>query len=332
MQFTGSFDRGRRAAGSLAGGVSTAFRRAERPVPLVIRQATGAHVVDVDGNHYLDFVCGYGPIILGHGREEVVEAAAHAMRDVQQVGAQHEAEFHLAELLCTHIPAFELARIGLSGSEAVHAALRLARAATGRSLVVKFAGHYHGWFDTILTATSHLEWGTETQGQPEAALADIVVLEWNDAEGLEHFFTTSGDRVAALIMEAYPCNGGVIPPTPGFLELARSLTTACGAVLVFDEVITGFRLGLGGAQQMLSVTPDLAVVAKAMANGFPVSAFGGRPDLLELVGDNRVLHAGTYNGGGASVAAAARDDLGARPRGSYERLGALGSRLQRRSR
>ncbi|MDX6621491.1 MAG: glutamate-semialdehyde -aminomutase [Gaiellales bacterium] len=327
MQFHESRERGRRAAATLAGGVSTAFRRMERPVPLVIRDAAGAHVVDIDGNRYVDFVCGYGPVILGHA-DEGVSSAALAASHVQQVGAQHEGEFQLAELLCAHIPAFELARISLSGSEAVHATLRVARAATGRSLVVKFAGHYHGWFDTILTATSHMDWGPESAGQPEAALTDVAVLEWNDADGLEQFFAEHGSRIAALIMEAYPCNGGVIPPAPGFLELARSLTAAHGAVLVFDEVITGFRLALGGAQEILSVTPDLAVVAKAMGNGYPISAFGGRRDLMELVGDNRVLHAGTYNAGGASVAAAIATIQTLVAINPYKHLRALGSRLR----
>jgi glutamate-1-semialdehyde 2,1-aminomutase len=187
----------------------------------------------------------------------------------------------------------------------VHGALRTARAATGRALVVKFAGHYHGWLDPILTATSHLPPAVpETGGQQPSALADVVALEWNDPAMLERLFAERGDEVAAVIAEAYPCNAGVIPAAPGFLELLRGLCDAHGAVLVFDEVITGFRVGLGGAQAMLGVRPDLTVVAKALGNGFPISAFGGRAAVMDEVATNRAMHAGTYNGGGISIAAA----------------------------
>lgn len=318
-----------RATGTLAGGVSTAFRMYERPVPLFFAAAAGAHLTDVDGHTYLDFVCGFGPVILGHGHPEVTEAVAAAAGGLQQLGGQHEAEIELAERLCRHVPAFELVRPSLSGSEAVHAALRLARAATGRTLVVKFAGQYHGWFDNVYATTGHLPpLVPESAGQPLSALADIVALEWNDLEALEQLFAWAGERIAAVIMEPYPCNGGVIPAAPGFLEAARRLTQDAGAILIFDEVITGFRIGLGGAQGELGITPDLAIVAKAMGNGFPVSAFGGRRDLMDLVASNRVVHAGTYNGGGVSVAAALAtlDVLEREP--IHERLRALGSRLR----
>jgi glutamate-1-semialdehyde 2,1-aminomutase len=294
-----------RAKGSLAGGVSTAFRLYERPFPMFFAEASGAELTDVDGNRYVDYVCGFGPIILGHGDSRVADAVSASIGRLQQIGGQHEAEVVLAERLCAAVPAFDCVRLALSGSEAVHGALRVARAATGRSLVVKFGGHYHGWLDTILTGTSTATLGLpESLGQQPSALADVVVARFNDAAGLTQLFEKAGDRIAALIMEPLPCNGGVIPPADGFLELARELTAASGSVLVFDEVITGFRLGLGGAQERLGVVPDLAVVAKAMANGVPISAFGGRRELMDLTADNRVLHAGTYNGGGVSVAAA----------------------------
>lgn len=294
-----------RAKGTLAGGVSTAFRMFERPVPLFIDEAAGAELVDVDGTRYVDYVAGFGPVVLGHADPHVAEAVARAAASVQQVGAQHEAEVILAERLCQQVPAFETVRISLTGSEAVHAALRLARAATGRPIVLKFAGHYHGWFDGVFSATSHVPPGwPESRGQDHSALAGIRVIEFNDAAALEQAFAVGGRDIAAVIMEAIPCNQGVIYPRPGYLELARRLCDDNGALLVFDEVITGFRLGLGGAQAETGVTPDLAVVAKAMGNGFPISAFGGRRELMDLVADNRVVHAGTYNGGGVSVAAA----------------------------
>ena len=277
----------------------------ERPVPLFIKEARGAELVDVDGNRYVDFVAGFGPVVLGHGDPVVSAAVADAVTGPQQVGAQHEGEIALAEALCEHVPAFETVRLSLTGSEAVHAALRLARAATGRPLILKFAGHYHGWLDGTFTATSHAPPGfPESRGQSISALAGVRVIEWNDAQAVREVFAAGGSQLAAVIMEAIPCNQGVMYPHAGYLELVRELCDDAGVVLIFDEVITGFRLGLGGAQEVTGVTPDLAVVAKAMGNGFPISAFGGRADLMELVASNRVVHAGTYNGGGISVAAA----------------------------
>ena len=328
LNFDGSRQREDAASGYLAGGVSTAFRRTERPVPLVLRSAEGAHVTDVDGNEYLDFVCGYGPVILGHANRGVAEAVAHAAYGVQQGGAQSEAEFELAERLCRRSRRSSSCGSRLTGSEAVHAALRLARAATGRTLVAKFSGHYHGWLDPIFAGTAHVDLVTESAGQPDGAIADLAQLQWNDVAGLERFFAAHGHELAALIMEPYPCNGGVIMPEPGFLETARELTAASGTVLIFDEVITGFRLGLSGAQGELGVLPDLTVVAKAMGNGFPVSAFGGRRDLMEMVADNRVVHAGTYNAGGISVAAALATLDQLRGGDPYPRLRTLGTRLR----
>lgn len=302
--FVESQRRRARAMKSLAGGVSTAFRMAERPSPLFFKSGSGARLIDVDGNEYLDYVCGYGPVILGHGHPLVAERVARAAYDLQQPGGQHDAEIELAESLCRLVPAFKRVRPASSGSEAVHAAMRLARGATGRSIVIKFAGHYHGWLDTIYTGTASLAATPESQGQLPGGLADVIVAEWNDEPQLQELFSAHGERIAALIMEPLPCNAGVIPANPGFVELARRLTSENGSVLIFDEVITGFRLALGGAQELLGVVPDLTVVAKAMGNGFPVSAFGGKAELMDLVADNHVVHAGTYNGGGISVAAA----------------------------
>jgi glutamate-1-semialdehyde 2,1-aminomutase len=319
-----------RASRSLAGGVSTAFRMFERPVPLFVKEARGAELIDVDGNRYVDFVAGFGPVVLGHADPVVSEAVIESLGGPQQIGAQHEGEVTLAEALCEHVPGFDSVRLSLSGSEAVHAALRLARAATGRPLVLKFAGHYHGWLDGVFTATSHGPPGyPESRGQSVSALANVRVIEWNDERSLREAFATAGSQLAAVIMEAIPCNQGVMYPDPGYLELARELCDEAGTILIFDEVITGFRLGLGGAQELTGVTPDLAVVAKAMGNGFPISAFGGRADLMELVATNRVVHAGTYNGGGASVAAALATiaRLSDPELDAHARMGRLGGRL-----
>jgi glutamate-1-semialdehyde 2,1-aminomutase len=318
-----------RASERLAGGVSTAFRMYERPVPLFIREAKGARLTDVDGREYVDFACGFGPVILGHGHERVTAAVAAAAANVQQVGAQHEAEIELAELLCESVPAFDVVRFGVTGSEAIHAALRLARAATGRPLVVKFAGHYHGWLDTMYTGTAHVGPAVpESAGQGVAAIADVLVCDWNEREALDRLLADHGDLIAAVVMEPIPCNQGVMFPHAGYLEHVRELTAEAGALLVFDEVITGFRIALGGAQDVTGVTPDLAVVAKAMANGFPISAFGGRRDLMGLVATNRVVHAGTFNGGGISVAAslATIREL-TETEGIHDRMHALGQRL-----
>jgi glutamate-1-semialdehyde 2,1-aminomutase len=298
-------------------------------VPLFFARADGARLVDVDGNEYIDYVCGYGPVVLGHGHPDVAEAVFGAATRLQQIGGQHEAEIELAEALCQAVPAMERVRTSISGSEAVHAALRLARGATGRTIIVKFIGHYHGWLDSVLSDSAYDGCAKPaTLGQLHSALADVVLLEWNDAAGLQRAFAELGPSIAAVIMEPLPCNGGVIPPRPGFLELARDLTRNSGAVLIFDEVITGFRVGVGGAQEMLGVVPDLAVVAKAMANGFPISAFGGRADLMEFIADKRVLHAGTYNGGGVSVAAALATIRTLESEPIHKHLTRLGTRLR----
>lgn len=318
-----------RASRVLAGGVTTAFRMFERPVPLFIESADGSRLVDVDGNEYVDFVCGFGPVILGHNHPAVSAAVMEAVPRLQQVGGQHRGEYELAEALCAAVPSFERIRLGLSGSEAVHAAVRLARAATKRDLIVKFAGHYHGWYDGALVgATTLPPAAPESAGQQASAIADIEVLDWNEPEAIRATFADRGSEIAAVIMEPLPCNQGVIYPLPGYLELVRDLASEAGALLIFDEVISGFRIGTGGAQAEFGVTPDLTVIAKAMANGFPISAFGGRSDLMELVATNDVVHAGTYNGGGISVAAALATIgvLRGEP-AIYERMERLGQRL-----
>jgi glutamate-1-semialdehyde 2,1-aminomutase len=227
------------------------------------------------------------------------------------------------------VPCYETVRFSLSGSEAVHGAIRLARGITGRPLVVKFAGHYHGWLDEMYTGIAGGPPPVpESDGQGPGAIASVRLIDWNDGNELRRLFAQVGDQIAAVIMEPLPCNQGVIWPESGYLELARELTANAGSLLIFDEVITGFRIGLGGAQERYRVSPDLAVVAKAMGNGFPISAFGGSAELMEPVAKNAVVHAGTYNGGGISVAAAmATLDRLTADEPVYERMTALGERL-----
>ena len=299
-----------RARAVLAGGVTSSIRLAEKPHPLFFIRARGAVLEDVDGRQYVDYVCGYGPIILGHADPRVTDAVARSLPDGQAFGGQHPLEIEVAGRVRSLVPSMEVMRFSLSDSEAVHAAIRIARAATGRWTVVRFDGHYHGWLDGIYTANLREDeippapGRPGSRGQPAEALGQVVVLAWNDARGLAAAADRLQGRLAGVILEPILCNTGVIPPHPGFIEAIREWCTREDAVLIFDEVITGFRVGPGGAQAELGVRPDLSVFGKAMANGFPVSAVGGRRDLLTTVASGEVLHAGTFNGQVASMAAA----------------------------
>jgi len=298
-----------RARAVLAGGVTSSIRLAEKPHPLFFTRARGAVLEDADGRQYVDYVCGYGPIILGHADPRVTDAVARTLPDGQVFGGQHPLEIEVAERVRTLVPSMEVMRFSLSGSEAVHAAIRVARAATGRLALVRFDGHYHGWLDGIYTANLRAEEAPAagqpgSRGQPAEALSHVMVLPWNDAGGLAAAADRLRGRLAGVILEPILCNTGVIPPRAGFIEAIREWCTREGAVLIFDEVITGFRVGAGGAQSLLGVRPDLSVFGKAMANGFPVSAVGGRRELLTAVASGDVLHAGTFNGQVVSMAAA----------------------------
>lgn len=327
-----------RARRSLAGGVSSNVRAAERPFPLFFRQAAGATIVDVDGNEYIDYVLGQGPMILGHSHPAVLDAVSRAMRDGQLFAGQHELEVEVAEALVRLVPCAELCRFGVSGSELVQAAMRLARAVTGRTLILRFEGHYHGWFDNVLVnvATPVDQAGPReaprpslgTLGQAASVLGDVLVLPWNDLGLVEALFAARGHEIAAIMTEPMMCNTGAILPAPGFLEGLRRVCDQHGALLFMDEVITGFRLGLGGAQGRLGVTPDLATFAKAMAGGFATSALVGKAVYMERFARD-VNHSGTFNGNVISMAAAAaaiaeleRDDGAV-----YRHLDAIGSAL-----
>jgi glutamate-1-semialdehyde 2,1-aminomutase len=328
-----------RARRSLAGGVSSNFRLGGDPVPLFFERAYGAHLVDVDGNDYIDYVLGMGPAILGHAPAPVVTAVRDQLSRGQLFAGQTTDEVELAERFAAAIPCAELVRFGSSGSEMVQAALRIARAATGRDRILKFEGHYHGWLDPILASVAppldvagpadapvpHLP----SAGQIASSVDNLVVLSWNDPIALQRVLTGPGsERIAAVICEPILCNTCVVPPVAGFLELLRSLTTANGTVLIFDEVITGFRVGFGGAQRRLGVTPDLAIFAKAMGSGFPIAALAGSRNLMELTLSG-VLHGGTYNANVSSVAAAnaTLEALAANGGAAYVRIERHGERL-----
>ena len=289
---------------SLAGGVSSPFR-AKLPVPLYCADARGSRLTDVDGNEYIDYALAWGPLILGHCHPELVEAMRRHAETPINYGAQHSLEIEVAERIQELVPCVERMTFTSSGSEAVHVTCRLARAATKRPLIVRFEGHYHGWFDSILwsyraTADQMGPPGEPlavagSQGQPANEARNLLIAGWNDLDALESLFSRHGDQIAAVITEPILCNSGGIFPKPGFLERLREITQRYGALLVFDEVITGFRVGLGGAQQLFGVTPDLATFGKAIAGGATLSALGGRQDILEMLG-NGVAFGGSFNG------------------------------------
>ena len=297
----------------MAGGVATAMRAAQRPVPLVIDRAHGSRMIDIDGNEYVDYVLGFGPMLLGHSPREVIDAVKAQLDRGFTYGAQHVLEAEVAERVVDAVPCADLVAFSSTGSEAVQAALRIARAVTGRSKVLKFEGHYHGWLDPMSESTPGLPPADPDEPSPfapvaatggQAEAADLLVARWNDADELAAVLERHGDEIAAVIMEPVAANGGLIPPQPGYLERARELTRACGSLLILDEVVTGFRLARGGAQERYGVTPDLATYGKAIAAGMPLSAVGGTREVMEAVADGRVKHVGTFNCAPPAAAAA----------------------------
>ncbi len=327
-----------RAKRVLAGGVSSEFRRFSYPHPLFYDSAAGATITDVDGNRFLDFTLSQGPLILGHSHPEVLAEVARQTAAGQLFAGQHRAELELAETLQRLIPCAELMRFSLSGSEADHCAWRLARAVTGRPRILRFEGHYHGWFDAVaqgIHAPDPAALGSRespvvipwTAGLPPRIADEIILLPWNDLALVEQVFAQRAHEIAAIITEPVMCNNGCIPPKPGFLEGLRRICDRHGSLLIFDEVITGFRMGLGGAQRAFGVVPDLAVFGKAMASGWPISVLAGTSSCMEAIASGRVIHAGTMNSGVPSIAAATatlrileREDVPAR-------LHRLGTRL-----
>ncbi|MEV0390459.1 glutamate-1-semialdehyde 2,1-aminomutase [Nonomuraea sp. NPDC050643] len=295
----------------IAGGVSSDARRMAG-VPLYVDRAAGARLWDADGNTYLDYVLGQGPALLGHCPPAVVEAVTAQVARGIVYSAQHAAEARVAERLCAMVPSAERVRFNTVGSEAVHAAWRLARGFTGRPKILKFEGHYHGWLDPVLYSVHPpLEAAGPadrpaavpgTAGQPEAA--DLVVCPWNDLGALSRLMDEHAGQIAAVVTEPVLCNTGAIEPDPGYLQGVRELCDNHGSLLIFDEIITGFRLAPGGAQEYLGVSPDLSVFGKAMAGGMQVSALAGRAFVMDAISSGKVAHAGTFNSQPIGIAAA----------------------------
>jgi glutamate-1-semialdehyde 2,1-aminomutase len=300
-----------RAEGLFPGGVNSpvrAFRSVGR-APLVLDAGAGARVRDADGRWYVDWIGSWGPALLGHARPEVVEAVRAAALDGFALGATSPREIELGELVRAAVPSMERLRFTSSGTEAAMSAVRLARGATGRDLVIKMAGGYHGHSDGLLVEAGS---GVATlaipgsAGVPAATAAATIVVRYNDAAAVEAAFAAHPGRIAAIILEPVVANAGVIPPAPGYLARLRELTTANGALLIFDEVITGFRVAHGGAQARYGVTPDLTILGKIVGGGMPVGAYGGRRDLMELVAPSGpVYQAGTLSGHPLAMAAGA---------------------------
>lgn len=297
----------------IAGGVSSDARRVDG-VPLFVDRAQGAYLWDVDGNRYVDYVLGQGPALLGHCPPAVVAAIVEQASRGLVYSAQHQAEVDVARAICELVPGVDRVRFNSVGSEAVHAALRLARGFTGRSKVIKFEGHYHGWLDPVLYSVhpSGTDYGPPdrpnvvagTRGQQVSSAADVVVVPWNNEAAVAEAFARYPGEIAAVITEPVLCNSGAIEPEPGYLAALRTLAHDHGALLIFDEIITGFRIAPGGAGEFYGVVPDLVTFGKAVAGGMQLSVLAGRAEVMDLISRGEVAHAGTFNSHPVAIAAA----------------------------
>ncbi|MBI1995018.1 MAG: glutamate-1-semialdehyde 2,1-aminomutase [Deltaproteobacteria bacterium] len=323
-----------RAKATIPGGVNSPVRawKAVGGAPLYIARGQGAHVYDSDGNRYIDFVGSWGPLIFGHAHPQIVRALGKTARNGTTFGAPTEQEVKLAELIVRLIPSVQKVRLVSSGTEATMSALRLARAYTGRSKIVKFDGCYHGHADGLLVKAGS---GIATLGLPDSPgippgfAKETLVAKYNDVMSVSNLFERHGKNIAALIVEPVCGNMGVIPPAKDFLRLLRRLTRRYGTLLIFDEVITGFRVAVGGAQSFYGVTPDLTCLGKILGGGLPLAAFGGRRQIMDLVApEGPVYQAGTLSGNPLAVTAGLTTlGLLSRP-GTYARLEVKGKRLE----
>jgi len=329
-----------RAQRSLIEGVNSPSRGSAvySPGPIVLERGSSSHVWDADGNQYVDFMMSFGALIHGHAHPKLVSVVSEAMAQGSHFAAATSAEIEAAERFCRMVPSAEAVRFANTGSEATMLALRLARAHTGRTKFLKFEGHYHGWYDPyLLNAHSHPpeQLGTpenparipDSEGIPLTTFDDVVLAPWNDIAALERIMQQHGSELAAVITEPIMANMGCIPPREGYLQRMRQLTQEYGVLLIFDEVVTGFRYAPGGCQEYYGVHPDLSTFGKALGAGFPVGAVAGPRSILERMrwSENMVLHYGTFNGHRLTmkVVAASLDLLAAE--GTYRNLHALGN-------
>jgi len=323
-----------RAQACIPGGVNSPVRawRAVGGRPAFIQRGKGCNLWDADGRMYVDYVGSWGPLIVGHAHPKVLAAIQEAMRDGTTFGAPTAREVELAETLTKAIPSMEMVRVVSSGTEATATAIRLARAYTGRPGVLKFDGCYHGHVDALLVraGSGATTFGVpDSAGVPEAIACQTAVAPFNDLAAVQRYLHSEGERVAAVIVEPIAGNMGVIPPAEGFLAGLRQATSECGALLIFDEVITGFRLGYGGVQSRIGVDPDLTCLGKIVGGGLPLAAFGGRRRIMEQLAPlGPVYQAGTLSGNPLAVAAGLATLEMLRKPGTYERLAEVGARLE----
>ena len=298
-----------RACQLMPGGVNSPARAfgAVGGQPIVFDHAEGAYLFDIDGNRYLDYIGSWGPMILGHSHPRVIDSVQAAVSRGTSFGAPTVAENELAELIVAAVPSIEKVRLVNSGTEATMSAIRLARGFTGRNIVVKFAGNYHGHVDSLLVAAGS---AAATLGVPNSpgvtpgTTADTMVLPYNDVAALQTAFAEQGERIACVILEPVVGNMGCVVPTTAFLKSLRDLTTASDAVLIFDEVMTGFRVAYGGAQELFGITPDLTTLGKIVGGGLPIGAYGGRAEIMErILPAGKVFQAGTLSGNPVATAA-----------------------------
>ncbi|HMF70731.1 MAG TPA: aspartate aminotransferase family protein [Flavitalea sp.] len=322
----------------MAGGVSSEFRKYNHPHALFYTHGIGSRIYDADGNEYVDFTLSQGPLILGHSHPHVLQAINTYSETGQLFAGQHIREVELAEKINALIPSAELMRFCLDGSEAVQTAFRVARARTGKQKFLRFEGHYHGWLDNVcwgLSAKSTEVLGSRenpsvfpwTEGLPEHSKDEFIILPWNDLELVRETVKKHHHELAAIITEPVMCNNGCIVPGENFLKGLRQLCDEYGIALIFDEVITGFRLSLGGAQGYFNISPDLSVFAKAIASGYPFSVIAGKKEWMSLIEEGRVIHAGTMNSGNATIAAALATIEVLESENPYNRLFSLGKQL-----
>ena len=329
----------------IPGGVNSPVRafRAVGGQPFFVNRAKGAHVWDVDGNEYIDYVCTWGPAILGHAHPKIIKAVQQAAENGTSIGIPNPFEVTMAKLICSAVPSVQKVRMTNSGTEACMSAIRLARGFTKRDKIIKFDGCYHGHADSLLVkaGSGALTFGhPDSAGVPAAFTQHTVVLPFNDTDAVKAAFDANKNQIAGIILEPVPGNAGLYLPKPGYLEFLRKITTGNGALLIFDEVMTGFRLAWGGAQERFGITPDLTCFGKIIGGGLPVGAFGGRADIMDCLAPlGPVYQAGTLSGNPLAMAAgiAALEELYRSPKpevrspkseNAYARLEELGAELE----
>jgi len=323
----------RRSSRTLATGVSSSMRRAVTPIPLFFDRADGPYFYDVDGRQLVDYTLAWGPLIVGSNHQQLNAAVIRQLSRGYTFGSQHRLEYLLAEAIVDASPGVDQVIFSNTGTEAVQAALRIARARTGRVKILKFEGHYHGWMSNVLVSYRPQGGDSFTAmptcgGQPASEYADTIVLPWNDPLALTDLFCRRGHEIACVIAEPILANSGCCMPEPGFLELIIEQCRQSGAVSIFDEVITGFRIALGGAREFFGLEPDLSVYGKAVAGGFTLSAVGGREEMFDVLRDGRTIHAGTYNGSPINLVAGIETIRVLREPGMFEKMLGHGDAVQ----